>query len=103
MQNTPKRPLYYLPVVLFLAVVFGLGAVAVTAALRSYEHIVDLVIKIITGWAALVIALFAPFVVVLLAWGRVKTRYHKFTIVLFVAGGVAVTVWALRYVLLSIF
>lgn len=94
---------YYLPVVLFLAVVFGLGAVAVVAAVRTYESIPDLVIKIITGWAALVIALFSPFVVVTLAWGRVKTRYKKLIIVLFAACGVVVTVLALRYVLLSMF
>lgn len=103
MQNTQKRPLYYLPVVLFLAVVFGLGAVAVIAAMRTYENIIDLVIKIITGWAALAMALFGPFVVITLAWGRVKTRYKKLTGVLAAALAIAVAGWLLRYILLFIF
>lgn len=103
MQKAQKRPLYYLPVVLFLAVVLGLGAVSVTAAVRTYESIPDLVIKIITGWAALATALFGPFVVLLLVWGRMKTRYRKLTIALFVACGVAVTVWLIRYALISMF
>lgn len=82
---------------------FGLGVIAVVAAVRSYEHIPDLVIKIIAGWGALVMALFAPFVVVTLAWGRIKTRYKKLTIVLFAACGVVATVLLLRYALLAMF
>lgn len=103
MQNAQKRPLYYLPVVLFLAVVFGLGAVAVTAAVRSYESIPDLVIKMIAGWAALIAALFGPFVVIVWVWGASKAKNKKVSGVLFAALGIAVVVWLMRFVLRSIF
>lgn len=103
MQKAQKRPLYYLPVVLFLAVVFGLGAVTVAAAARSYESIADLVIKIITGWAGLIAAIFGPFVVVMVAWSRIKARNKKITGFLFAMLGLAVTVWLTRYALMSMF
>lgn len=103
MQNAQKRPLYYLPVVLFVAVIFGLGAVAVVAAVRSYEYIPDLVIKIITGWAGLVMALFGPFVIVVMMWGGAKTRNKKLTGFLFALLGLAATVWLVRYALMSMF
>lgn len=103
MHHLKKQPFKFLPVVLFLAVVFGLGAIAVTASLRSYEHIVDLVIKIVAGWAALVMALFGPLVVSLLAFAHIEIRHKKITGVVTAVLAIAVAVWLLRYVSLSIF
>lgn len=103
MPTTQKRPLYYLPVVLFLAVVFGIGAVAVTAAVRSYESIPDLVIKIIAGWAALIAAIFGPFTVVLWVWGRTEAHNKKISGILFALLGLAVMAWLIRYALQVMF
>ena len=103
-QPSPKKPLkYYLPVVLFLAVVFGLGAVAGTAAWRTHENIPDLVIKVVAGWVALIAALFGPFVVLVWVWGTSKAKNKKVSGVLFAVLGLAVIVWLMRFVLRSIF
>ena len=94
---------YYLPLVLFLAVVFGLGAVAVVAAARSYESIPDLVIKVVAGWGALIMAIFGPFVVIAWAWVRSEAKNKKVSGVFYTILGIAVIVWLMRLVFRSIF
>lgn len=103
-QDVQQKPMrYYLPVVLFLAVVFGLGAVAVVAAVRAHENIPDFIIKTIAGWAALIAALFGPFVVIVWVWGKSKAKNKKVSGVLFALLGIAAVVWLMRFVFRSIF